>query len=45
VLIGYVVAILLGLAVPTVAVVFYFALAIYLIVPFRQVARLIFRRA
>jgi TMEM175 potassium channel family protein len=45
VLIGYVVAILIGLALPRLAVVFYFGIAIYLIVPFREVARLLFRRS
>ena len=41
--IGYMIAILIGLAVPQVAVAFYFGIAIYLIVPFWEVARL-FRR-
>lgn len=41
--IGYVIAILIGLAVPQVAVALYFGIAIYLIVPFWEVARL-FRR-
>ena len=43
VVIGYVAAILIGLRWPGVAVAFYFGLAIYLVVPFREVARLLFR--
>jgi uncharacterized membrane protein len=42
-IIGYVIAILIGLAVPQAAVALYFGIAVYLIVPFREVARL-FRR-
>ena len=42
VVVGYGVTILLGLLLPTVAIVLYFALAVYLIVPFRAVARVIF---
>ena len=42
--IGYVIAILIGLLVPLAAVALYFGIAVYLIVPFRQVARLLFRR-
>ena len=45
VLIGYVVAILLGLALPDLAVALYFGIAVYAIVPFREVARLVFRRS
>ena len=45
VVIGYVVAILIGLAVPGVAVVLYFGLAVYFVVPFREVARLLFERS
>jgi len=41
---GYVIAILIGLALPWLAVALYFGLAVYLIVPFREVARLLFRR-
>jgi len=41
---AYVIAILIGLVVPGVAVALYFGIAVYLIVPFRQVARLLFRR-
>ncbi len=44
VVIGYVIAILIGLVLPGVAVALYFGIAVYLIVPFRQVARLLFRR-
>lgn len=40
---GYVIAILIGLAVPRVAVALYFGIAVYLVVPFRDVARLLFR--
>ena len=43
VVIGYVAAILIGLLWPGVAVAFYFGIAIYLVVPFREVARLLFR--
>jgi Flp pilus assembly protein TadB len=43
VVIGYVAAILIGLLWPGVAVAFYFGIAVYLVVPFRQVARLLFR--
>ncbi len=39
VIIGYVIAVLIGLALPRVAVALYFALVVYLVVPFRQVAR------
>ena len=45
VVIGYVIAILIGLVVPEVAVVLYFGIAVYAIVPFREVARLLFRRS
>ncbi len=44
VVIGYVMAILIGLASPGAAVALYFGLAVYLIVPFREVARVLFRR-
>ena len=44
VVIGYVIAILIGLAAPKAAVALYFGLAVYLIVPFREVARVLFRR-
>jgi TMEM175 potassium channel family protein len=45
VVISYVVAILVGLALPTLAVVLYFALAVFIVVPFREVRRLIFKRS
>ena len=41
---GYVIAILIGLFLPGVAVAVYFGIAVYLIVPFREVTRLLFRR-
>ncbi len=44
VIIGYVIAILIGLLLPTLAVAFYFALAVYLVVPFREAARVLARR-
>ena len=43
VVIGYVIAILIGLALPVAAVALYFGIAVYLIVPFREVARLVSR--
>jgi TMEM175 potassium channel family protein len=43
--IGYVTAILIGLVLPEVAVVLYCGIAVYLIVPFREVARLLSRRS
>jgi uncharacterized membrane protein len=43
--IGYVIAILIGLVVPRAAVALYFCLAVYLIVPFGEMARLLFRRS
>jgi uncharacterized membrane protein len=43
VIVGYVFAILVGLIVPSVAIVFYFGIAVYLVVPFREVARLIWK--
>ena len=39
IIIGYVIAILIGLALPRVAIGLYFALAVYLVVPFGQLAR------
>jgi hypothetical protein len=42
--IGYAVAILVGLALPELAVALYFALAVYLVVPFREVRQLLFGR-
>ena len=43
--IAYVVAILIGLALPEVAVGLYCLLAIYLVVPFRELRRLLFGRS
>ena len=45
VVIGYVIAIIIGLLLPALAVAVYFALAVYLVVPFREVTRLLFRRS
>ncbi|HEX3668074.1 MAG TPA: TMEM175 family protein [Acidimicrobiia bacterium] len=45
VLAAYVTAIVIGLAVPTAAVVLYLALAVFLVVPFRDVRRLLFNRS
>jgi uncharacterized membrane protein len=44
VVIGYVIAILIGLALPVAAVALYFGLAVYLVVPFREAARVLIRR-
>jgi uncharacterized membrane protein len=44
VVIGYVIAILVGLLLPRLAVALYFALGVYLVVPFREVARALSRR-
>jgi hypothetical protein len=40
-----VIAIIIGLLLPGAAVALYFAIVIYLVVPFREVARLLFRRS
>jgi uncharacterized membrane protein len=45
VVIGYVIAVLIGLALPDVAVALYFGIALYAIVPFRDVARQLLRRS
>ena len=45
VLIVYIVAIVIGLVAPTVAVAFYFGIAIYLVTPLREIKRLLFKRA
>jgi hypothetical protein len=45
VVIGYVITILIGLALPLAAVALYFGLAVYLVLPFREVRRLLFRRS
>lgn len=42
---GYVIAIVIGLALPTVAVALYFALAMFLVVPFREVRGLFAKRS
>ena len=44
VVIGYVIAILIGLALPVVAIALYFGVAVYLVVPFREAARVLIRR-
>jgi uncharacterized membrane protein len=41
---GYVIAILIGLLLPVLAVALYFGIAVYLVVPFRETARLLFGR-
>jgi len=41
IIIGYVVSIVIGLVLPALAVALYFAVAVYLVVPFRQVTRLL----
>lgn len=45
VVIGYVIAILVGLVAPRVAVAFFFALAVVLVVPFRELRRLFWPRS
>jgi uncharacterized membrane protein len=44
VVIGYAIAILIGLLLPVAAVALYFGLAVYLVVPFREAARVLRRR-
>ncbi len=44
IVIGYAIAILIGLALPVVAVALYFGIAVYLVVPFREVGRVLARR-
>jgi uncharacterized membrane protein len=44
VIIGYLTAILIGLALPVLAVALYFGIAVYLVVPFREAARVLIRR-
>jgi uncharacterized membrane protein len=44
VIVAYVAAILVGLALPRVAVVLYFGIAVYLVLPIREVGRAVFRR-
>lgn len=45
VLIGYVIAILIGIALPDLAVALYFGIAVYAILPFREIKRLLSRRS
>jgi TMEM175 potassium channel family protein len=45
VVIGYVIAILIGLLLPVAAVALYFGIAVYLVVPFREAARVLRRRS
>ncbi len=45
ILTGYVIAILTGLALPVLAVALYFGIAVYLVVPFREAARLLHRHS
>jgi hypothetical protein len=45
VVIGYVIALIVGLFLPVLAMAVYAGLAVYLMVPFREVARLLFRRS
>ena len=42
---GYAIAILIGLALPTLAVALYFALAVFLVAPLRDIRRLRFKRS
>jgi uncharacterized membrane protein len=44
VVIGYVIAIIIGLLLPVLAVALYFGIAVYVMVPFREVARVLARR-
>ena len=44
VIVGYVVAILIGLALPTLAVALYLALAVFIVVPFAHIRDLLFKR-
>jgi uncharacterized membrane protein len=45
VLVGYAVAIVIGIALPALAVALYFALAVFLIMPFRDIRRILARHA
>ena len=45
VVVGYVVAILIGVAAPTAGVMLYLVLAVYIVVPFRDLRRLAFTRS
>jgi hypothetical protein len=44
VVVGYVIATLIGLALPALAVALYFAIAVVMVVPFREVLGLLFPR-
>ncbi len=43
--IAYVIAILIGIGLPLLAVALYFSIAVYLVVPFREVRQLLFKRS
>ena len=43
--VGYLVAIMLGLLTPPVAVAVYFGVAMYMVIPFREIGRVFFRRS
>jgi uncharacterized membrane protein len=45
VVLGYIVAIGVGMVFPGLAVAFYFGIAVYLVVPFREIGRLLFGRS
>jgi uncharacterized membrane protein len=45
VVLGYVIAIIIGLLWPAVAVALYLSIAVYLVVPFREAARVLFQRS
>ena len=45
IVIGYVIAILIGIGLPLLAVALYFSIAVYLVVPFREVRQLLFKRS
>jgi uncharacterized membrane protein len=45
VIVGYVIALVIGIVFPGLAVAAYFAIAVYLVVPFREVTRLLFARS
>ena len=44
IVVGYVITIFIGLALPVPAVVLYFGIAVYMVVPFREAARVLIRR-
>src|SRR3954447_23448506 len=45
VIVGYLVAVAVGMVFPGLAIAFYFGIAVYLVVPFREVGRLLFGRS